>query len=341
VSRDTTPLSDDLVRHPVRRPKALAAGLTPAELRGPHWERPLRGVYRWGGSSGRDVAGRIEEIAAVLPDGAAIGGWASLWRHGATDLDGRADLRVERIAALPRSRAKPPKARSTLAGLAPILVCIGPGARIRPRPGIDISRRRLPDEDVVEIDGIPFVIPARSAVDLIGRQPPEQGLASLDATIRSRATSAQAVLRYVEEHPGLRGAPRIRRVADLADGRAKSRPESVMRWVWVVEAGLPRPLVNPALCDSWGLPLGEPDLLDVEAGLVGEYDGSDHRRLARHTADNAREEDFENRGLEVVRATSIDLWQRRQQYVARVRAKHRRGMARDRAGDAWFVRRAG
>lgn len=335
-----TPLADELVRNPTRRPGALEAGVRPSELRGPHWSRPLRGVYRWGDPGAPDPRRRIEEVATLLPEGAAIGGWASLWWQGATDLDGRSDLRVGRIATLPRSRARVPAERCVPEGLAPVLVCVGPGARIRPRPEIDISRRRLPDEDVVELDGIPFVTAARSAADLIGRQPPELGLASLDVAIRSRATTAPAVLRHLEEHPGLRGAPRIRRVADLADGRARSRPESVMRWIWVVEAGLPRPLVNHSICDSWGVLLGEPDLLDEEAGLVGEYDGSDHRGLARHTADNVREEGFENRNLEVVRATSIDIWQRRRQYVARVLAKHRRGLARDRSRDSWFVLRA-
>ena len=129
-------------------------------------------------------------------------------------------------------------------------------------------------------------------------------------------------------------------MVELADGRVKSRPESVMRWIWVVEAGLPRPLVNHSICDSWGVLRGEPDLLDLDAGLVGECDGAHHRELRQHTSDNAREEDFENLGLEVVRATSIDLWPRRRQLVTRMLAKHERGMVRDRTKDAWFLRRS-
>ena len=46
------------------------------------------------------------------------------------------------------------------------------------------------------------------------------------------------------------------------------------------------------------------DLLDPEAGLVGEYDGEGHRELDRHVLDNAREEWFEDAGLVVVRACS-------------------------------------
>ena len=110
-----------------------------------------------------------------------------------------------------------------------------------------------------------------------------------------------------------------------------------MRWVWVMEAGLPIPLVNRSICDGEGTLLGEPDLLDDEAGLVGEFDGSGHREIRQHTADNIREEFFENLGLEVVRATSIDLWQRRPELVQRIQAKYARGLARDRSRDGFFV----
>ncbi|MGH8892038.1 MAG: hypothetical protein ACRDWY_01825 [Actinomycetes bacterium] len=336
MPRQPTPLADDLVRRPVLRGDALLGGITDHELRGPHWAHPMRGVYRWG-EAGGDVAARIAEVAAVLPPGAAIGGWASLWRQGARDLDG-AGLRVRRVSALPRSRAASPVAPGPPPGLAPILVCVGPVARIRPRPQIDISRRRLPDEDVIEIDGIPFVRGPRSVVDLVGRQPPELGLASIDAALRGGATTAADVARYLEKHPGVYGRPKLLTVLSLANGRAKSRPESVFRWIWVVEAGLPQPLVNHSICDAVGTLLGEPDLLDDEAGLVGEFDGSHHRGLRQHTSDNIREERFEGVNLGVVRATHIDLWQRRRELVQRVLAKYRLGVSRDRSRDDWYLR---
>lgn len=335
------PLPDELVNRPLLHRDADSWGVNGHELRGPLWSSPMRGLHWWGSERRLDVASRIAEVAALLPAGAAIGGWASLWRQGAIDLDGRDDLRVARVSALPRSRAAMPPSRvPDESGLAPVLVCVGPGARIRPRTGIDISRRALPDRDVVEIGGIPFVRAARSAVDLLGRQPPELGLASIDACIRGRATTADAVLGYLDRHHGVRGRPKILRVARLADGSARSRPESVMRWVWVVEAGLPRPLVNASICDLQGTRLGDPDLLDLDAGLVGECDGAHHRGLRQHTADNIREELFEGLNLEVVRATSIDLWPRRRELVARLRAKYQRGLARDRSRDAWYLRRA-
>ena len=80
-----------------------------------------------------------------------------------------------------------------------------------------------------------------------------------------------------------------------------------MHMVWRLEAGLPPPLLNRPLFDRHGRLLGYPDLLDVEAGLVGEYDGADHRGAHRHSKDVGREDLLRRHGLEVFRVTGPDL----------------------------------
>ena len=127
-----------------------------------------------------------------------------------------------------------------------------------------------------------------------------------------------------------RDASRRRRALDLADGRAASGPESRLRYVWQVEAGLPKPTVNVAVLDSSGAFAGIPDLLDEASGLVGEYDGGQHRELVQHTNDNAREERLESLGLVVVRATSVDLKSRRTQLIARMRSGYQRARGQHR-----------
>ncbi len=107
-----------------------------------------------------------------------------------------------------------------------------------------------------------------------------------------------------------------------------------------MEAGLPRPLVNPEVVDERGQLLGIPDLLDPESGFVGEFDGSQHRELLAHTSDNAREEGFERHNMVVVRATSIDIFARRRQLVGRMLAGHRDACARDRSRDRWMLARS-
>jgi hypothetical protein len=292
----------------------------------------------------------IAQTVALLPSGAAIGGWASLFLQGARDLDGGADRRIARVAGLRRSRATTRTtsgattratsgATTPLPGSprSPVLVSVGPGARIRPRPGLDMSRRTLPDEEVVMVGDVPCVVAPRSLVELMGRQPAEEGLVSIDAFLRAGCGTAEDVLAYLDAHPGVIGRTRIRRLVSLSDGRARSCPESRLRWIWVVEAGLPVPHVNVSVNDDQGRLLGIPDLLDEASGLVGEYDGAQHRELRAHTDDNVREEGFERHNLQVTRATSIDIFRRRKQLVLRRRDARRDGLARDRSRDRWAL----
>ncbi len=81
--------------------------------------------------------------------------------------------------------------------------------------------------------------------------------------------------------------------------------------VWEIDAGLPPPLCNVPVFDLSGRLLGIPDLLDPVAGVVGEYNGADHKRLDRRRSDNAREERFRAVGLEYFDLVEGDLLDRR------------------------------
>ena len=135
--------------------------------------------------------------------------------------------------------------------------------------------------------------PTAAVVHIAARYGAEEGLVAADAAWRAGLTSRPELQAYVGQRARSRGIRSARLVAHLADPRAASLPESRLRYVWVVEAGLPVPLVNVTLTDTDGHRLGDPDLLDTEAALVGEYDGAHHRELDNHTRDNAREEGFE------------------------------------------------
>jgi len=43
------------------------------------------------------------------------------------------------------------------------------------------------------------------------------------------------------------------------------------------------------------------------AGVVGEFDGADHRAAIRHSKDIGREDGFRCHGLEVFRVTGLDI----------------------------------
>lgn len=77
--------------------------------------------------------------------------------------------------------------------------------------------------------------------------------------------------------------------------------------VWVLDAGLEPPLCNREVFDLDGRLIGVPDLFDAEAGLVGEYQGEDHKDGERHRKDVEREECFRDHGLEYFELVGGDL----------------------------------
>lgn len=65
-------------------------------------------------------------------------------------------------------------------------------------------------------------------------------------------------------------------------------------------------LANVGVFDRGGCFVGYPDLLDLEAGLVIEYDGVDHLPEERRSKDVDREGEFRDLGLEVVHTVTPD-----------------------------------
>jgi hypothetical protein len=281
-------------------------GITDHELRGPLWRRTMRGHYCFEIGDADATTRRIRDAISVLPPDGAIGGWAAAYLHGVKDLDGRA----------------------WSGGLEPVLLVLPYRSRIR-RVGIATVRSAIQPDDVTTARLVRVTSPVRTCFDLIRRGSLEDAVVAVDAMLRRKAVVLDELREYVAARAGWKGVPVARAALDLADGRAASCPESRFRVVWQVEAGLPRPEVNCAVHDPIYRFVGIPDLLDPKVGLVGEYDGAQHRQLGQHTADNAREERLEALGLTVVRATSIDLKAGRPRLVARLRDAHRRASERD------------
>jgi hypothetical protein len=210
---------------------------------------------------------------------------------------------------------------------------------MRKRPGLDVDRSTLLRVDTTLHRGVRVTTPERSCLDVMRRLGAEEGLVAADATVRAGCTTQDQLATALTRLTGMPGVPRARLAVSLVDGAAESGPESRLRYVWVVEAGLPVPLVNPTVVLALdGTFVGRTDLLDPEAGTVAEYDGGHHRDLDQHTADNVREEDLEHLNLTVTRSTSLDLWPHRPRLVLRLRTAHRDGCRRDRSRDAWGIR---
>jgi hypothetical protein len=242
--------------------------------------------------------------------------WAAAYVHGARELDG----------GYGRNQ------------LEPITFCLGESGTKRPRGGLVPIRTRLDEGDVVTVGDLKVTSPARTAFDLARTAKSLQwAVADVDCLLRARPqvlTVAQFA-KYVETKRGFTGVAQARACIPLLSPLSRSRPESALRVIWVVDAGLPMPLVNPKVFHRLtGQLLGLPDVLDAESGLVGEYDGAQHRDLQNHSDDNVREEAFEDAGLTVVRVTAVDF-RRPEQLVRRLQAGYAR--ARRNGVRNWFI----
>jgi hypothetical protein len=168
------------------------------------------------------------------------------------------------------------------------------------------------------------------------RTPPlPDAVAAVDAMLHAGLVTIEELMTAVDTRPRWRSVRMARRALHLLDAGAESPMESRLRLIWVL-GGLPRPLVNvPLYATHTGASLGRPDLLDVEAGVVVEYDGAHHRDPAQHRADNAREHLLEDAGLIVIRFDGHDTLVTQSKTIDVMRSARRRGLQRDRRLDRW------
>jgi hypothetical protein len=82
--------------------------------------------------------------------------------------------------------------------------------------------------------------------------------------------------------------------------------ETRYRLIWVIDLEWPVPLCNQPVFDLEGRHVGTPDLIDVEAGLVGEYEGELHLEGKRRGKDLQKEAAYRKLGLEYVAMVSAD-----------------------------------
>jgi hypothetical protein len=184
---------------------------------------------------------------------------------------------------------------------------VGPGNRRRQVDGVLFLQDQLDDEQVTRL-GIPVTTPRRALFDAMRlAEDVREATVAMDMMAAADLMPISWMRTYVATRAGWRGVPQVRRALDLADEHSRSPNETRMRLIWVIDAGLPRPLVNPPVFTLHGSLLGHADLFDEEAGLFCEYDGAEHRRAARHASDVAREERCRRAGLEYVKITGPDL----------------------------------
>lgn len=134
------------------------------------------------------------------------------------------------------------------------------------RVGLRVHVPHLCEAEVVCCGAIRATAASRRAIDLARLCSRDDAIAVLDAALRVGAVTADDLYTELHHHAGSRGIVQARELVSLADGRAESPPESVLR----------------LLCHDRGLPTPTPQLVIVDAnGRVHRVDlGWEQQRLA-------------------------------------------------------------
>ncbi|HEY2043742.1 MAG TPA: DUF559 domain-containing protein [Jatrophihabitans sp.] len=189
-----------------------------------------------------------------------------------------------------------------------------------PRPNLFVHSSAVEPKLVLR-DGILTTTGARAAVDLARVLPAPDGMAVLDACLRS-GVSAADLANEMERHAGLRGVVQARSLMLYADALAESPQESRIRLL-VVAAGLPLPRCQIPVPDASGQTRYRLDLGWESLRIGVEYDGAHHTDREFLRRDRERQNWLVGQQWRVLYFTDIDVYRRPLQTVERIRSELR------------------
>lgn len=291
---------DDLVV-PVRLDPTGRAGPTRHQAAGPRWRQTSSGCYVPSHAPDH-LEQRILEQGIRIRAYGAVTAWAALRWRGASFFDGREFPDGEPL---------------------PVPLVTG-GHDLRPDARVGISKAQLAPEERESIDGIWVTSADRAVFDEMTRHGQlRQAVVDLEMTIAAGLLSISEFRSYVDRRNAWTGIGLAREVVLAAGLGCRSPQEVRMVLVWMWDAELPRPLCNVPIFDLQGRLIAIVDLLDVEAGCVGEYQGADHKEGEKHRRDVAREQALRDHGLECFEVVGGDLQDRELTVKRMVSARER------------------
>ncbi|MGY1702839.1 DUF559 domain-containing protein [Geodermatophilus sp. SYSU D00766] len=276
---------------PATRAQALDAGVRDWQLRHADVERLSRDTYLPRALSG-EVRSRLAAVLLTAPPGAVASHTtaAVLW-DVEVPLQDRSDRRVD--------------------------VTVPMSSRSGSRRDRRVHRTPLPAADVTRRGAMPVTTPERTWRDLAGVLQPPALLAVTDQFL-DRWVSRADLERQLARRPTGRGSARARAVLPVADPRAESPMESVLRWL-VHAAGLPDPVLQHVVRDGAGRQLGRADLAWPDRRVIVEFDGDVHRDRDVFVGDVRRQNRLVAAGWTVLRFTSADVLGRPDEVIAGIR----------------------
>lgn len=282
--------SPSALHRPGTRRDARAAGITDWQLRHDDIARLSRDTYLPQRDAG-DLRTRLPAILLTAPAGAVVSHAtaAALWRIRIPMTDDRE----------------------------PAHLTVPPGPRARNRRDRHLHRAVLGPGDVERRRGVPVTTPARTWRDLVPVLPPDRLLAVADQLLLALCSLADLQQALVLA-PVRRGGALAREVLRVADARADSPMESVVRWL-LHAAGLPRPVLQYRVRDDSGRQIGFGDLAWPAKKVLVEFDGDVHRERGVFVRDLRRQNRLVLAGWTVLRFSSADVLGRPQEVVDAVR----------------------
>lgn len=289
-------------------------GPTRGVANGPRFRRTSPGLYVPADVDEGVVEQRILEQGSRIATHGAVTGWAALRWRGAAFFDGN-DRDGQWL---------------------PVPLVVG-DFRLRSDPRVDISRAQIASRERSQVAEVWCTTVQRALFDEMRfASDLRSAVVAMDMTAAARLISVNLMARYVACRRAWTGVEQVRSALALASDESRSPQETRMRLVWVLDAGLPTPLCNTPVFDLEGRLLGIPDLFDPDAGLVGEYNGADHKELDRRRLDNAREARFREAGLEYFDLVEGDL-RDRPSAVRRMEQTRRRARFAPRDARLWTL----
>jgi very-short-patch-repair endonuclease len=190
-------------------------------------------------------------------------------------------------------------------GLPPHVTC--PRA-LRPRPGINLHRLPLADDEITREREIPVTTPARTLLDLAASLGPTAlRRAAREAEFLQLASTGPSLPELVERYPGRTGIRAARALLDAGWGGGRTKSNHEERFLTLIErAGLPKPEIN-AIVDVDG-EWFEVDFIWRRARLIAEVDDlSSHGTPSAFEADRRRDRVLQAAGFHVLRFTSRQI----------------------------------
>ena len=189
------------------------------------------------------------------------------------------------------------------------------------------------------VGGIWLTTAARALFDEVRRHGRlREAVADIEVAVAARLLSFVDFGDYVASRNPWTGIGLARDAVALAGLGCWSRPEAHMALTWILDAGLRRPQCNVPIFDLRGRLIAIVDLLDAEAGCVGEYQGAHHKRSDQHRRDVARFQALRDVGLECFEVVGGDL-DDVELVVKRMHATHDRSLFRAPSERLWTLDR--